>query len=435
MTQILVSLFGIATFFMGLIGNEKALFMLALLIPFERLFVQFNLPGINILTLILLPLCFSYLLKGDRTYIVPQVKWKLSTPILLLMFSTILAAFHPLVTQSTYSYSITAKIIELKRWFTYFILFFIYFQGSSNMKVVEKVMLFIAVGYCFESLHVFKDLLVQGRPRLYGSLGNPNELGAYLASFWVVVWAAIRLMGDRRWISILLKGALVLGIIGTIRTLSRGSYLALFATGLVFIFFKSKRVFMIALLSLALLVVFYQTLLPQFIVYRIQETFEKNDEIYGNGKFVLQKDSAGARILFWKAGLLMFRDNPILGVGFHQFRSWLPHYGASFGLTKPRPPHNMYVKMIAEQGIIGFSIFLWLFWRAFLAGLLLKKSIDFTHQTLGTTYCVTIAGLSVSMLFGDRFFFGALVGTFFILSGIVWSSIQKIDNLNHTQST
>ena len=306
---------------------------------------------------------------------------------------------------------------------------FIYYKCTKDDRnLISKIVLFIALGYAFESLNSLKELLIRGRSRLTGSLGNPNELGAYLSIFWIVVWASLYLVKEKVWLKRFLQVVLIVGILCSLRTLSRGSYLTLLTTFLVFVFYRYKRAFILALTASVMIISFYSVLLPDFMVKRINETFEKSDsDLYsGEEKIVLQRESAGSRVLFWKTGLLMFADNPLLGVGFTQFPSWLPVYGAQYGLKIERPSHNMYVKMLSEQGIIGFTIFILLLIRAYRAGSHLMTSQDIFLQRMGVSMCVIVAGFGVSMLFGDRFFQGALVGTFFILCGIVKAGIYDM---------
>lgn len=77
-------------------------------------------------------------------------------------------------------------------------------------------------------------------------------------------------------------------------------------------------------------------------------------------------DTVGIRYAFWKAGLEMWRDHPIVGVGIGMFPSYLkfypnPSYLAVF--LKGSVAHNMYISMLAETGIIGFLLFFALLFR------------------------------------------------------------------------
>lgn len=419
-TEIVVSLLGIATICMVFFKREYSLLMLALILPFEKLFIESGIPGINITTFIIIPLCLIYLVHIKNPFKGHSIKYDQRNPIILLMAITTLTAFTPIIMKLAPSYDLKFQIFELKRWLTYFLLFFIYSRGVNNRDFLGKLILFIALGYSLETFHVFKDLIIHGRSRLYGSLGNPNELGAYLSIFWVVVWAAIHMVKERPWLSYFLKGILIVGILCALRTLSRGAFLTLIATFLVFAFYRSKQLFIFSLLGVIILISCYSVVLPQFIVERVNETFTG----YG-GDIELNPDSAGSRIKFWKAGLRMFADNPILGVGFRQSQRWQVYYGEPYGITKHRPMHNMFLRILAEEGIVGFSIFAWMLWRGYRSGAMLAASKDPFYNKVGISLCVIVVGFCISMFFGDRFFQGALVGNFFIFCGIVRAGILQ----------
>ena len=70
-------------------------------------------------------------------------------------------------------------------------------------------------------------------------------------------------------------------------------------------------------------------------------------------------DTAGLRYALWTAGMKMFSDSPVIGVGIGQFQYRLPYYGG--GIVPARflelTPHSMYVQLLAETGIVGLLLF------------------------------------------------------------------------------
>ncbi len=76
------------------------------------------------------------------------------------------------------------------------------------------------------------------------------------------------------------------------------------------------------------------------------------------------------RLLYWGIGLEMLRAHPLLGVGGNNYEVAYPEARAQFSARHPDSPlvalndyllavyaHNEYVQMLAELGIIGFSLF------------------------------------------------------------------------------
>jgi len=63
-----------------------------------------------------------------------------------------------------------------------------------------------------------------------------------------------------------------------------------------------------------------------------------------------------------KAGLKMFTENPITGVGFGAYFEKSTQYG---DIISPLVAHNMYLHVLAESGILGLSAMLFLIWSTF----------------------------------------------------------------------
>ncbi|MDQ4120996.1 MAG: O-antigen ligase family protein [Acidobacteriota bacterium] len=78
-------------------------------------------------------------------------------------------------------------------------------------------------------------------------------------------------------------------------------------------------------------------------------------------------DISNGRLHFWQTSLQVFRDNPILGVGFDALGSAYTRYDTWNGVYRVERAHNDYVQILAESGILGFvclAAFLFLlFWR------------------------------------------------------------------------
>jgi len=72
------------------------------------------------------------------------------------------------------------------------------------------------------------------------------------------------------------------------------------------------------------------------------------------------------RIAAGQIGLAMFEDHPVTGIGAGNFETVEPHYIRRPGITNPGmviAPHNLYLEIAAEQGIVGLTA-----WALFYAG-------------------------------------------------------------------
>ena len=113
-TSILITLFGIATILMCFFDKERALRMVALVLPFERLFLNIGIPGLNVLTLILILLFFGFVLRSTSETDKRSVSIDLKSPVVFLMVSTVVASFTPLIGVRSPFYSLHYEIIEMK---------------------------------------------------------------------------------------------------------------------------------------------------------------------------------------------------------------------------------------------------------------------------------------------------------------------------------
>jgi O-antigen ligase len=63
----------------------------------------------------------------------------------------------------------------------------------------------------------------------------------------------------------------------------------------------------------------------------------------------------------------MFLDRPITGWGFHQMPAELPKYVSEFH-DNVLYPHNTYLEILVENGLLGLSLYAWLMWELWRLG-------------------------------------------------------------------
>jgi putative inorganic carbon (hco3(-)) transporter len=63
----------------------------------------------------------------------------------------------------------------------------------------------------------------------------------------------------------------------------------------------------------------------------------------------------------------MFLERPITGWGFHQMPLELPRFVSGY-TAKTMYPHNTYLELLVEQGLVGFSLYIWLMWELWRLG-------------------------------------------------------------------
>ncbi|HEV2401711.1 MAG TPA: O-antigen ligase family protein [Candidatus Sulfotelmatobacter sp.] len=69
----------------------------------------------------------------------------------------------------------------------------------------------------------------------------------------------------------------------------------------------------------------------------------------------------------YAGGWEMFWDRPWLGWGFHQMPAELPKYVSGYR-EKILYPHNTYLELLVEEGVLGLSLYAWLVWELWRLG-------------------------------------------------------------------
>ncbi len=95
--------------------------------------------------------------------------------------------------------------------------------------------------------------------------------------------------------------------------------------------------------------------------------------------------TANERIMMWKATGRMIKDQPVWGVGPGNWRIWFPKYGSDMwrsrqGMVQFQRPHNDYLWILAEQGIIGLLAFVFMGLSALGCSLKLLLSNENTRE-------------------------------------------------------
>jgi O-antigen ligase len=136
-------------------------------------------------------------------------------------------------------------------------------------------------------------------------------------------------------------------VAANVATNSRGGFLGLVAVGL-FIMHRSHKK-LIGFLFIGLVSIGVLVFAPGDYWQKI-ETIQTQGAKEGTGKH---------RIEYWKAGLKIFLDFPLFGVGPRNYGVWVPQYHAYDNAKKEwgRVPHSLYIDLLSEMGLIGAIVF------------------------------------------------------------------------------
>lgn len=189
----------------------------------------------------------------------------------------------------------------------------------------------------------FRDWGVGGAP---GWFQNSGEFGIQMCV--IVPISLYFALGVRKKVKLPVFLALlvlpVTGLMGAIASSSRGAVLGLAGVGLWMMARSKHRVR--AFVGLAFAGALVVALMPE----------EQKERFSNSGT----DDTSVLRLTYWKRGLAMANEYPVLGVG-HE--NWLPYYLSTYGRSLQRGervqlPHNIFVEALAELGYSGlFALF------------------------------------------------------------------------------
>lgn len=183
--------------------------------------------------------------------------------------------------------------------------------------------------------------------------GGGMDLNEYASTLAVAMVLALTwiLMEKELWKKIIPLVFIPLGLLAITYTKSRTGTLALLPFVIyLFTVFKTKGAGIKILTTFAVLlsVLIFIYLRPEGYVDRVTD---------------INKQSAGERLYIWSVGLKMIANNVILGVGSSNFVAAFPKYAGSLSFSNfALVAHNSLISVFAELGLVGISLFIWLFY-------------------------------------------------------------------------
>lgn len=199
-----------------------------------------------------------------------------------------------------------------------------------------------------------------------------------------------------------------------ILTYSRGAWIA-FILSLSVLAVQKRRIF---LFSAVFLVIFLAAFYCQSARVR------PLDSIMGNN-LTRYFEWENNRLGYWTRSISIIRDYPVLGSGLNTYSSIQWQYdGVGWGGY----PHNSYLQMTAETGVVGLLAFLWLIIILLINSFKnLQSMMDPFLRSLVLSFLAGLTGFLIHSFF-DTNFYSVQLGTFmWVIIGVIVAA-QKIGN-------
>ena len=234
----------------------------------------------------------------------------------------------------------------------------------TTRRLLNLTILMIAIGSLAGTVASMIMQQAQGADRLLTFYSdNPNRLSyptAYLLPF-VLHYSTVLWDRGRRWAACLLAGSLLYVMIWALAaSASRGGALATIVGLVAYVVFcegsrGALRRAVLVLLGMVVVVIllFNTTIFPVTLRDRVDKTVAADQEE--------QATLLADRERLADAAVLSISDSPFLGTGLDNFRFVAQKY---YPQATPQEPHNMWLGLMAETGVIGAlaGAFLFITW-------------------------------------------------------------------------
>lgn len=355
-----------------------ALYLMPLCVPWGSIdFIEIKGLRLNSADLLVVFLVIGWLMSfGLRQKIGPREREASHIPPYLVI--SMLALLFTMVLSTTVALNISSSLKEISKWLEFIIVMLLGGQYLRTRRQVWTIIVLICLAGISQAFYGYiqayfnlgpQSFIRDASLRVYGTFDQPNPYAGYI-NIPLSIALALALLG-RNWLTRILAGltAIILGIAEYLSQ-SRGGEMAI-AAALVFIVLAGMprirafmRVFIILLLGL------FEALLAGWIP---QNIFSPIMHFLGLVQISFieptsQDYSTAERLAHWLAGLNMFMNHPVLGVGIGNYADAYPQYFITIFTDPLGHAHNYYINIAAEIGSIGLTAFMFFLLAVFVAG-------------------------------------------------------------------
>lgn len=302
--------------------------------------------------------------------------------------------------------------MHLFKFYEYVIVYFVVVSTIKNLEQIKKFLWVCSIVVGFIAFLHFYAMISTGHFSLSGpsvsdymyirimySFDNNACLGVYYAFFLSIILAMILNTPASGNKPPLVLFALILSF-ALFNTFSRSAYLGLVVSFLIISILREKRLSLIVLLLIIFSPIYMQSAILERITFTLQSV----------RPLVLDASSA-MRITLWKQAFELFLSSPLIGTGYWTSRFILGE------------AHSQYFTILAETGIIGFSIFCWLIIRMLKNSIMLMKKADTDFlKSLGLGYLAGFSAILTTCFFGETLGGFRVVGSLWIVTGLITSA-------------
>ncbi|AEH44571.1 O-antigen polymerase [Thermodesulfatator indicus DSM 15286] len=243
-------------------------------------------------------------------------------------------------------------------------------------------------------------------------VGNINSFGFYVATIFLIFYRLSLKFTEK----FFLFSFILIGLVSIILSTSRTAWLGLLVTFMILLLVVFRKQKKILLIVFAVIFVFLISLYKfnNVVNQRVNLIFSDISK-YQSG---IVGTSIGSRFVMWKASFKMFMSNPFLGVGTGDYIIAAKEYVKSGKfpslLARYNHPHNMFMFVLATNGLLGLTALLYIFYKI----LIYSKKLILSNNPLGYISLCACIHMIVSGFTENVLFIHMLLVTFSFIIGL-----------------
>lgn len=292
-------------------------------------------------------LCGFYFLKKSKIKLNITVRlWLLTLfPVILNSYSIQVREFGYLITWGL----LLILLVIAQDNITYVKSIIYFLLGLCSIYAISTVMINIGFSAMFSGIAVIfrGNTIAQGTLKTAELTAHYSHNGMYIVVGCIVMSAIFLMKEKRKWYDFIFTLVFYAGLL---LTQKRGPLIAV-CIGVILTFFVAKheslssKIRRITLFSTAILVTIYILYIAFPELFKVIDRFSSSDNVLSNRGYL------------WDYAINMFKSNPLIGTGWGSYPHTL-HLSIDSVEVSNQNAHNIYLQLLAETGVIGFSCFI-----------------------------------------------------------------------------
>lgn len=256
--------------------------------------------------------------------------------------------------------------------------------------------------------------------KLMRSEGPESDPNVYASYYFLPLMLLIAYIGEskslRKRISFFGVAALLLAAI--LLSYSRSAWISIFFGGVFIMIYQRKFSFLVyAALTLFAVILVSETVqnLILSILTRLVDIFAGSSD-----------DSSRFRIILGKTSILIWLDSYLFGIGFQGFSTVFQKYYPTQETAGIYEPHNEYLAVLAELGLLGFLVFVAILIKILRFGW--RELKDLKAQNKNTVFQLGLFASFMCYLLFYQFYAGMLYNSLFFINIALFLVGKKINH-------